>query len=83
MQIMDNFREWLSDNLRYILLGLAVILLLIIAFFAIKLVRGIGSPKTSEPETQAITETVTEAAHNPAAPDCCLHRRRQACHPHL
>ena len=39
---MDNFREWLSDNLRYILLGLAVILLLIIAFFAIKLVRGIG-----------------------------------------
>ena len=59
---MDNFREWLSDNLRYILLGLAVILLLIIAFFAIKLVRGIGSPKTSEPETQAITETVTEAA---------------------
>ena len=62
MQIMDNFREWLSDNLRYILLGLAVILLLIIAFFAIKLVRGIGSPKTSEPETQAVTETVTEAA---------------------
>ena len=59
---MDNFREWLSDNLRYILLGLAVILLLIIAFFAIKLVRGIGSPKTSEPETQAITEAVTEAA---------------------
>ena len=59
---MDNFREWLSDNLRYILLGLAVILLLIIAFFAIKLVRGIGSPKTSETETQAITETVTEAA---------------------
>ena len=59
---MDNFREWLSDNLRYILLGLAVILLLIIAFFAIKLVRGIGSPKTSEPETQATTEAVTEAA---------------------
>lgn len=62
MRTMDDFREWLSDNLRYILLGLAVILLLIIAFFAIKLIRGIGSPKTSEPETQAITETVTEAA---------------------
>lgn len=59
---MDDFREWLSDNLRYILLGLAVILLLIIAFFAIKLIRGIGSPKTSEPETQAVTETVTETA---------------------
>ena len=61
---MDDFREWLSDNLRYILLGLAVLLLLIIAFFAIKLVHGIGSPKTGEPETQAqaVTETVTEAA---------------------
>lgn len=58
---MDDFREWLSDNLRYILLGLAVILLLIIAFFAIKLVRGIGSSKTSEPETQAVTEAATEA----------------------
>lgn len=59
---MDDFREWLSDNLRYILLGLAVILLLIIAFFAIKLVRGIGSSKTGEPETQAVTEAATEAA---------------------
>ncbi len=58
--MLDNFREWLSDNLRYILLGLAGILLLVIAFFAIRLVTGLGSPKKKEPETQQTTEAVTE-----------------------
>lgn len=60
--MLDNFREWLSDNLRYILLGLAGILLLVIAFFAIRLVTGLGSPKKKEPETQQVTEGTTEAA---------------------
>ena len=26
--MLDNFREWLSDNLRYILLGLAILAVL-------------------------------------------------------
>ena len=43
--MMDNFREWLSDNLRYILLGLAVLLVVVIAFFAIRLISGGGSSK--------------------------------------
>ena len=29
---MDDFREWLSDNLRYILLGLAIIAVLLVLF---------------------------------------------------
>lgn len=58
--MLDNFREWLSDNLRYILLGLAGILVLVIAFFAVKLISGIGSPKKSEPETEITTEASTE-----------------------
>ncbi len=33
---MDNFREWVSDNLRYILLGLAVIVLAVVLFFGIR-----------------------------------------------
>lgn len=49
--MLDNFREWLSDNLRYILLGLAAILLIVIAFFAVRLVKGLGSPKEKEPES--------------------------------
>lgn len=59
--MLDNFREWLSDNLRYILLGLAGILLLVIAFFAVRLITGLGSPK-KQTETQQVTEGVTEAS---------------------
>ncbi len=56
--MLDDFREWLSDNLRYILLGLAVLLILVIAFFAVKLVSGIGSPKETEPQTEIQTEVM-------------------------
>lgn len=59
--MLDNFKEWISDNLRYILLGLAGILLLVIAFFAIRLVSGLGSPKEKKPEQEAVTEGNTEA----------------------
>ncbi|MDO4322395.1 MAG: SH3 domain-containing protein [Lachnospiraceae bacterium] len=59
--MLDNFREWLSDNLRYILLGLAGILLLVIAFFAIRLISGLGSPKKTQPEVQQTTEHMTES----------------------
>lgn len=58
--MLDNFREWLSDNLRYILLGLAAILLIVIAFFAFRLVKGLGSPK-EKPDTVQ-TEAGTEEA---------------------
>lgn len=61
---MDDFREWLSDNLRYILLGLAIILVLVIAFFAVRLVTHHLSDDNDDinlvPETK--TEMVTEAA---------------------
>jgi uncharacterized protein YgiM (DUF1202 family) len=46
--------------LRYILLGLAGILLLVIAFFAFRLVSGIGSSKKSKQESQQTTESMTE-----------------------
>ncbi len=59
--MLDNLKEWISDNLRYILLGLAGILLLVIAFFAIRLVSGLGSPKEKKNEQQAVTEGATEA----------------------
>ncbi len=63
--MLDTIREWISDNLRYILLGLAIILLIIIAFFAVRLVTHIGtgssSKKTVEQETDAQTEEETDA----------------------
>ncbi len=58
---MDRIREWISDNLRYILLGLAVILLIVIAFFAVRLIQGIGSDKEEEPpQTEVQTEDTAE-----------------------
>lgn len=58
--MLDNFREWLSDNLRYILLALAGILLIVIAFFAIRLVTSFGSPKEKKAETEQTTEDKAE-----------------------
>lgn len=55
--MMDNFREWLSDNLRYILLGLAVLLVVVIAFFAIRLISGGGSSKKQAETSAASAET--------------------------
>ncbi len=57
--MLNDFKEWLSDNLRYILLGLAVILILVIAFFAIRLISGFGSSEKKEPETETVTEVMT------------------------
>lgn len=56
----NRFREWLSDNLRYILLSLAGILILVIAFFAVRLIMNLGSDKETEPQTEIMTEVQTE-----------------------
>ena len=50
--MLDNFREWLSDNLRYILLGLAILIVLVLLFFGIKALTSVFS-KDDEPKTQA------------------------------
>ena len=57
---MDNFREWISDNLRYILLGLAVILIIVLAVFAVRFFGSSGGKdkqKESESQSQAVVET--------------------------
>lgn len=61
-EMLDNLREWISDNLRYILLGVAAVLILVIVFFAVRLVasRGGDSTKKTEPDTQQTTESMTE-----------------------
>ena len=47
---MGGLKEWLSDNLRYILIGLAIVLVGIVIVFAVKLTGGSGK-KTSDSET--------------------------------
>ncbi|MDY5578907.1 SH3 domain-containing protein [Porcincola intestinalis] len=62
---MDNFREWLSDNLRYILLGIAVCLVVVIVVCVVRLVGG-SSSDSKKTDAQAV-EQVTEASQNTAA----------------
>lgn len=38
---MDNFREWLSDNLRYIMLIGGILILLLLIFFGVRAVSGL------------------------------------------
>ncbi|MDO4343853.1 MAG: SH3 domain-containing protein [Eubacteriales bacterium] len=57
---MDTIREWISDNLRYILLGLALILVLAVAIIGIRAISNIASGGSPLPKTQE-TEKVTEA----------------------
>lgn len=64
--MLDDFREWLSDNLRYILLGLAILLIFVIAFCVVRLVTGGSSgssnSSSSSVESGQVTEKMTEQA---------------------
>ena len=33
---MDDFREWLSDNLRYFMLGFGILAVVLILFFGVR-----------------------------------------------
>ena len=53
---MDDFREWVSDNLRYMLLGLAIIIMLVLLFFGIRFLTsvfgGSGEQKNVQEQQQ-------------------------------
>lgn len=75
---MDDFREWLSDNLRYFELGGAILLVVLVLFFGIRACRGggsktkdSGSQKTAARESQApVKESeVTEEDTDPVVLD--------------
>ncbi len=44
---MENFKEWISDNLRYILLGLGLILVLAVAIVGIRAISNIATGRSS------------------------------------
>ena len=59
---MDDFREWLSDNLRYFMLGFGILAVVLILFFGVRFISSkFGNQKTTEPkqETQQEAETPT------------------------
>ena len=81
--MLDNFREWLSDNLRYILLGLAILAVLLILFFGGRALIGIfrsePAPEKQQTEqernssedagSEEVEETDTNALEENAYPE--------------
>ncbi|MGI6021400.1 MAG: SH3 domain-containing protein [Lachnospiraceae bacterium] len=65
---MDNFREWLSDNLRYIILILGIIAVLVIAFFGIRFISSKISDNSDEstPSAEASVEEESSAVDSNA-----------------
>lgn len=70
---MDGIKEWISDNLRYILLGIAIILVLVVAVLGVRTITNFakgdgGSQKESQTEattmvnTDVIVETESQSA---------------------
>ncbi len=59
---MDNIKEWISDNLRYILLGLALILVLVLAVLGVRAITNIANGNTAigrQTEAESVTEAKT------------------------
>lgn len=55
---MKNFKEWLSDNLRYLLLAFVVIAVIGAAIFGVNLYsKAVGGKNSSQTESQKETET--------------------------
>lgn len=55
--MLDDIREWISDNLRYILLVLAGLVLLFLIISGIRLVAGGSSPKNKKAGSSQTVET--------------------------
>ena len=50
---MDNFREWLSDNLRYFMLGGVILIIVAVLFFSVRACTGSGKGTSEKEQTTA------------------------------
>ena len=62
--MLDDFREWLSDNLRYILLGAAVLVVVLIIFLVVRLVSGGSSDRPDNSAGTAVTSDAGNSVEN-------------------
>ena len=63
---MDNFREWLSDNLRYFMLGGAILLIVAVLFFGVRACIGSGKG-TSDKEQNTVQDN--SPGNDPSSPE--------------
>ena len=57
---MDNFREWLSDNLRYFMLGGAILIVLAVLFFGIRACSKAGRGNAEDDQMFEEIDTTAE-----------------------
>ncbi|MDO4479136.1 MAG: hypothetical protein Q4B73_08915 [Lachnospiraceae bacterium] len=62
---MNNFREWLSDNLRYIMLIVGIAIVLVALFFGVRALSGVLAEKNDTKTEEAAAEEKTEEAATP------------------
>ena len=63
---MDNFREWLSDNLRYFMLGGAILFIVAVLFFGVRACIGSGKG-TSDTEQNTVQDN--SQVNDPSSPE--------------
>ena len=65
---MDNFREWLSDNLRYFMLGGAILLIVVVLFFGVRAFMGSGKGDSSKDTAENQTTADNDQGNVPSSP---------------
>ena len=65
---MDNFREWLSDNLRYFMLGGAILLIVVVLFFGVRVFMGSGKGDSSKDTVENQTTADNDQGNVPSSP---------------
>ena len=65
---MDNFREWLSDNLRYFMLGGAILLIVVVLFFGVRAFMGSGKGDSGKDTAENQTTADNDQGNVPSSP---------------
>ena len=65
---MDNFREWLSDNLRYFMLGGAILVIVVVLFFGVRAFMGNGKGDSTKDTAKNQTTTDNDQGNVPSSP---------------
>ena len=63
---MDNFREWLSDNLRYFMLGGAILVIVAVLFVGVRACVGSGKGTSDGEQT---TAQDNDQGNDPSSPE--------------
>ena len=66
---MDDFREWLSDNLRYFMLGGAILVIVLVLIFGVRACVGGKKGNSNEDQTTAQSNQENEDEAHYLAPD--------------